>query len=282
VIARGIPLPTSFAFAPGGKVFVGAADRDRGGPRAGVYLIGARATARRVLSVPTGAAVAWWAGRLLVATSGHLAAYPGFDGAFAKESLLLTGLPAWVNAVAVGPGGRIWITIGGDCDSCAPTANFAGTVLELQPDGGEPTIVARRLRQPYGLAFPPGSPTPLVTAVGQDDLGVAAPPDAIVRATPDADFGFPGCNWADPATCSGFTAPVVLLAPHTTPTGIAVIGPTAYIGAYGPRSLLRMAVAGSKPAPFVTGFPSPVVAVGANHGHLYVGVESGTIYRIDP
>lgn len=286
VIARSIPLPTSFAFAPGGRVFVGAADKDRGGPRGGVYLLGPNQSSRRVVSVPTGAAATWSAGRLFVATSGHVDVYSAFNGrAFARRSTVLTGLPTWVNGVAAGPDGRIWVTIGGDCDNCVASAKLAQMVISVAPEGGdEPRIVARRLRQPYGIAFPPGSSVPLVTVVGQDDLGSNPPPDAIVRAAPGSDFGFPTCNWATGSSCASFTKPFTLLEPHTTPTGIAVIGATAYIGTYGSQAILRMPLTGSssKPKPFVTGFSSAVIAVGAHRGRLYVGTLSGTIYRIDP
>ena len=286
VIARGIPLPTSFAFTPGGKVFVGAADQDCGsygcGPRGGVYLLRPKASARRVVSVETGAAVTWSAGRLFVATSGRVDVHAGFNGrTFARRSTVLTGLPTWVNGIAAGPSGRIWVTVGGDCDHCVPTAKLAQAVISIAPDGGEPTIVARRLRQPYGIAFPARSSVPLVTVVGQDNLGSDPPPDAIVRATPGSDFGFPTCNWADGSACAGFAKPLALLKPHSTPTGIAVIGGTAYIGTYGSQAILRMPVAGSNPKPFVNGFSSGVVAVGAYGGRLYVGTLSGTIYRVD-
>ena len=150
----------------------------------------------------------------------------------------------------------------------------------MPADGGPPTVIARRLRQPYGIAFPAGSSVPLVTAVGQDNLGEDAPPDAIVRATAGADFGFPRCNWTRRSSCAPFTKPAALLLPHTTPTGIAVIGANAYVGTYGYNSVLRMPVKGSKPTSFLTDFPSPVVAVGANRGELYVGTVAGTIYRV--
>lgn len=289
VIARGIPLPTSFAFAPGGRVFVGAADNDCGsygcGPRGGVYLLGRQGSSRRVVRVATGAAVTWSAGRLFIATSGHVDAYSDFNGrTFARRSVVLTGLPTWVNGIAAGPDGRIWVTMGGDCDSCVPTAKLAQMVISVAPEGGEPTVVARRLRQPYGIAFPARSSVPLVTGVGQDDLGDNPPPDAIVRAEPGSDFGFPNCNWSTRSACARFAKPLALLDPHTTPTGIAVIGTTAYVGTYGSRVVLRMPVAGSnpEPRPFITGFSSPVVAVGAFRDRLYVGTLSGTIYRIDP
>ena len=103
-----------------------------------------------------------------------------------------------------------------------------------------------------------------MTAVGQDNLGEDAPPDAVVRATAGADFGFPICNWTKRSSCAPFTKPAALLRPHTTPTGIAVIGANAFVGTYGYNSVLRMPVKGSQPKPFLTDFPSPVVAVGAN------------------
>jgi glucose/arabinose dehydrogenase len=287
VIARGIPLPTSFAFAPGGRVFVGAAGKACGnvgcGPRGGVYLLRPKAAARQVLTVSTGAAVAWSAGRLFVATRGRLDSYSDFDGlTFSGPTTLLSGLPNWVNGVAAGPGGRIWVAMGGDCDTCAATAELAQAVVAVPPDGGAPTVVARRLRQPYGIAFPAGSSVPFVTAVGQDNLGEDAPPDAIVRATAGADFGFPMCNWTRRSSCASFTRPTALLLPHTTPTGIAVIGADAFVGTYGYNSVLRMPLKGSQPKPFLTAFPSPVVAVGANRGDLYVGTVAGTIYRVRP
>ena len=160
VIARGIPLPTSFAFVPGGRVLVGAAGKACGnvgcGPRGGVYLLRPKAAARHVLTVTTGAAVTWAAGRLFVATRGRVDTYSDFDGqTLSAPTTLLSGLPNWVNGVAAGPGGRIWVAMGGDCDTCAATA-------EAGPGGrsGPAPMAARRRSSRGACASRTGSRSP--------------------------------------------------------------------------------------------------------------------------
>jgi glucose/arabinose dehydrogenase len=111
----------------------------------------------------------------------------------------------------------------------------AGRVVSFRPDGKQAKVVAAGLRNPYGLAFIPGTHRLLITDNARDDLGAFRPPDELDLADLDAPtrphFGFPRC----PSTCSG---PVAKLPPHASSDGLAVKpGPNgstiAYIAEFG-------------------------------------------------
>jgi glucose/arabinose dehydrogenase len=108
-------------------------------------------------------------------------------------------------------------------------------VVSFGPDGKGTKVVATGLRNPYGMAFIPGTRRLLMTDNGRDDLGPSGPPDELNLADLDApsvpNFGFPTC----PATC---LSPVAELPPHSSSDGLAVkAGPDgstiAYVAAFG-------------------------------------------------
>ena len=54
-------------------------------------------------------------------------------------------------------------------------------------------VVAKGMRQPWQLAYVPGHSSPLVSDLGQENLGKRTPPDYVVEVKPGANFGFPSC-----------------------------------------------------------------------------------------
>jgi len=105
--------------------------------------------------------------------------------------------------------------------------NAAATVISFDPDArpARPRIEARGLRNPFGLAFIPGTADLLVTDNGRDDLGLRRPPDEVnlVRtAGPATNHGFPGCWGQGGPACRGTAAALVRTAPHASTDGIAV------------------------------------------------------------
>jgi hypothetical protein len=67
--------------------------------------------------------------------------------------------------------------------------------------------------------------------------------------------------------------------------GISSIGKALYIALYtgigksGPE-VVKIATAGGRATPFVTGFSSPIIGLAVEGGYLYIGEQSGTIYRV--
>jgi glucose/arabinose dehydrogenase len=277
-------VPAAIAFSPSGTTFVGSANVEDGSkPNDGVYVIERAGRARKVVSRPSVLGVAWARGSLLVASPGRVEAFSGWNGVrFSRATTVLSGLPNGIGGMAVGPDGRVYLGIDAGCDDCTPTSPLGGTVVSFTPSGGDLRVVARGLRKPFALAFPRGARAPVVTVVGQDDLGPKEPPEIVVRAVPGADFGWPACTWVDANACAGRPKPLVYLPAHSTPTGIAAIGTRLYIGLFVTRSVVTVGAGGGRVTSLITDLPNPVVALAARRGALFVGIDKGVIYRVTP
>ena len=88
-------------------------------------------------------------------------------------------------------------------------------MLSLRPDGSDLRVVARGLRNPYGLAVQPGTGRLYASVNGQDELGTKTDPEPaemVVVVKPGAFYGWPRC-WPNARTlrlsgsCGGVTRP---------------------------------------------------------------------------
>jgi glucose/arabinose dehydrogenase len=125
-----------------------------------------------------------------------------------------------MDSIVPGPDGRLYVGVGSVYDNKAP----AGRVVSFRPDGRGLRTEATGLRNPYGLAFVPGTSILLVTDNGRDDQGLRVPPEELNRfdtAGGLAHFGFPSCNGSRGA-CAGTIRPLVELPPHASSDGLAV------------------------------------------------------------
>lgn len=284
-LARGLPLPTGIAVGKG-NVFVAAFGSEDGKTPGGIFRLGAGPATKVANGMFIG--IAWKGGTLYAGTVGPkgstLLALTGWNGhSFTSRKTLRRSAVAFTG-LAIGPDGRLYA--GGStesCDLCRQKHAHSQTVLSMRLDGSDLQVVARGLRQPFGLTFAKGVSQPFVTVEGQDNLGKKQPPDYVVLARNGEDYGFKRCNWSKPAACTGYAKPLALLPAHSSPTGIAAVGTQLYIGMFngtrGP-AVWRLPVAGGSWQEVVSGFPAPVVAVGASGRNLYVGDLTGTVYRI--
>src|SRR5205807_9396389 len=107
---------------------------------------------------------------------------------FRRRRTVLSGLPVGqhsLDSIARGPGGRLFLGIGSRRDA-GGASGLSASVISFSPRGRRRVRVeARGLRNPYGLAFVPGTADLLVTDNGRDDLGLFRPPDEVnlVRVT---------------------------------------------------------------------------------------------------
>jgi len=285
VLARGIPLPAGIAIGKG-TVFVAAFGSEDGKTPGGLYrLAGGRATK---LADGMYIGLTWRAGTLYAGSLGRrgseIVAFRGWNGERFATRKVLRRSPVGFTGLAVGPDGRLYA--GGateDCDLCKQKHAHSQTVMSMRLDGSDLRVVARGLRQPFGLAFVRGVRQPFVTVEGPENLGPKNPPDYVVRARSGEDYGFRRCNWSKPAACAGFAKPLALLPAHSSPTGIAAVGSQLYLGMFngtrGP-AVWRLPAAGGAWREVMSGFPAPVVAVAASGKDLYVGDLTGSVYRI--
>jgi glucose/arabinose dehydrogenase len=248
----------------------------------------------------------WHRDELYVSSTGRVDAYGGLTGfRFTRRRNVIRDLPSGSHqndAVAVGPDGRLYLGIGSMCNACPPTHPYEAAIISFLPSGKGVRVVARGLRNPYGLAFIPGRGVLLATENGRDDLGRDAPPDELNVIVPGRRYGYPDCWHQGGPACIGVSSPLVGLPPHASADGIAVInrtwgaryGTSAFIAQFGSSSLprtghdlVRVALTRlpdgrwrGRTSVFATGFTNPLAVVAAPQGLLVGDWTTGTIYRL--
>ncbi len=301
-VAAGLNTPTSFAFGDG-QVFEGDGGLPKGG---GVYVLKGGAGVKLAGSPAFVAGVAWHQGALYVsggtptsktAATFTIQKWSGWNGtAFAKRTTIYTGSKKFqgFNGIAFGPDGRLYVGVdvgllNGNDHGPATTSPYLYDVLSMTANGKGLKVFAKGIRQPWQIAFAPGSKNPLVSALSQDKPAKLNPADFVLRVHQGDDYGFPACTWKTVAPCKGFAKPFKTFTPHTDIMGLAIIGKTLYMtsfaspGGKGPGGeVLSMPLSGGKVTPVLTGFPAPTVGLGANAGTLYVGEVTGQVFSIKP
>lgn len=299
-----VTRPSAMTVDPSGRLWVATADGSDA--RTGtISLVGVRGAAARavITKLKTPLGLLWFRNELYVSSTGRVDAYAGFAaGRFKTSRKVLGGLPSGLhqnNAIVDGPDGRLYLGLGSPCDACVPKDRRQATVLSFRPDGGDVKVVARGLRNPYGLAFVPGTSTLLITENGRDDLGVKQPPDELNRLVlggPVPNFGYPKCWGQGGAPCAGTTPAFTKLPPHASSDGITVItkgpgafgGSAAYIAQYGSsfkpptgHDVVRVDVSTGASRSFAQGFANPLSVASTPEGALLVGdFGRNTIYQL--
>jgi glucose/arabinose dehydrogenase len=303
LVASGLQTPTSFA-AGGGKVFEG----DGGGssskvPNGGVYLLSGGKGIKLPGSPNFVSGLAWHKGALYVAggtftkkgPKWQVQRWSAFNGtSFAKRKAIWTAPKGFdgTNGIAFAPNGRLLLGVdlgltNGNDHGPAKTP-FVYSILSMKANGGGVRVFARGMRQPWQMAFPKGSSSPLVSNLGQDKPRDTKAPDSILRVKQGDDYGFPKCNFTSKKACKGFSKPFKLLPPHTDIMGMAIIGKRLYMTSFtgttgrGAGEVLSMPLKGGKLKPVVTGFVAPTVGLGTDGRSLYIGELTGQAFKVTP
>ena len=283
VYASGLDHPTAMSFGPRGRVYV---SEDVGRI---VSVVRGTTTPRpfaRGLTVPLGLL---WRGRTLyVSESGKVEALRG-----GRRRAVVTGLPFkehQQDAIVAGPDGRLYLGSGSTCNACKERDPRSAAILSFRPDGSDLRIVARGLRNPYGLLFV--GKALYATVNGRDDLGDGEPADSLVRVRRGADYGWPDC-WPGYALrrltgrCSGVTPPVAYLEPHSSADGIALWRGDLFVAEWGEylsakhgRVVVR--IVHGRATTFASGFQHPLALAVDPGGELLVADWGrGVIYAIE-
>ncbi|MFL5843169.1 MAG: PQQ-dependent sugar dehydrogenase [Solirubrobacteraceae bacterium] len=244
----GVPYPTNIAFDPAGGVWITSS---AGGDQAtdGVWYAprGARRARHVIKGIHLVLGLTWYRGVLYVShaptpSTGRVSAYAKFShGRFSSRRVVIPKLRIGLHAVdTIVPGfdNRLYVGAG----SVSDHSGYPGRVVSVHPDGSGLRREAVGLRNPYGLAFVPGTSRLLVTDNGRDDLGPFRPPEELNVfdvAGGTVDFGFPGCFNQGGAACRGKIGALVQLPAHASADGLAVTedwaggGLTAFIAQNG-------------------------------------------------
>jgi glucose/arabinose dehydrogenase len=136
--------------------------------------------------------------------------------------------------IRFGPDGWLYVPVGAPCNVCARRDPRFASILRMRPDGTEPEVFARGVRNSVGFDWHPVTHELWFTDNGRDNLGDDLPPDELNRAPRSGlHFGFPYChggNITDPefgaqGSCDDFTPPAMRLGPH-----VAALGMRFYTG----------------------------------------------------
>jgi glucose/arabinose dehydrogenase len=305
--ANGLTQPTAMAYGPDGRIYV----TQTGGTLVAIR----RGTTRprvlvRKLRTPLGLV---WRGRtLFVSEQGLLERLTLRGGRLVGRHVVFKGLPFGRHQqdnVVFGRDGRLYWGSGSTCDACREHNARSATILSLQPDGSDLRIYARGLRNPYGLAFHPGTGRLYASVNGQDELGTARDPEPaemVVVVRRGAFYGWPRC-WPNARTlrlsgrCRGVTKPAAYLEPHSSADGIAFYTGRSfarryrgnlfvaewgeYLHAHFGRRVVRLELrpdgTARRVTVFASGFAHPLALLVDHRGGLLVADWGrGTVYRI--
>jgi glucose/arabinose dehydrogenase len=293
VYARGLERPTALAWGPGGVLYA----TQEGGA---VVRVKPRKAIAKGFATPLG--LAWDGGRLFVSAQGTL-----WRIERGRRRAIVSKLPFGRHQQdnVVVQRGRLYFGSGSTCDACSEKNRLSATVLSVRPDGTDLRVVARGLRNPFGLAVDRATGRLYASVNERDDLGPAEPAETVVEIRPGRRFGWPAC-WPSyrrkrlVGACRGVTKPLAYLEPHSSADGLAVYRGDAfgeafdgnlfvtewgeYLSRRRGRKLTRVVLRPGRPAhvtTFASGFEHPIaVTVDPDGALLVADYGRGVVYRI--
>ena len=296
VFASGLYQPTAIAVGPDHRVYVAQSN--------GVIAVMAK---QGITTVASGYGVilglAWYGHKLYVSSTGEVSTLtPSKNYTQFNSRVIVSGLPTGKhqNDGLAFHGGWMYLGVGSTCNACQESDRRSATIMRFHPDGSHPQIFARGLRNPYGLAFYPGTATLYATDNGRDDYGNSVP-DELNRIVAGGNYGWPDCWGSNSGShCKGTIPPVATFEPHSSADGLvfysAKVFPKRYRGDafvaewgdsvnnLGTGHILKdvhwvhgRAIVST----FATGFANPLaVAIAPNNSLLVADFGSGIIWRI--
>jgi glucose/arabinose dehydrogenase len=198
VFARDLPGARMMALAPDGAVLL---TRSKKGD---VYALrdvdgdGAAERRVRVLSGLDGVhGVAVHEGRVYLSTPTRLLVSDLAKGGALGEPTSLAPLPKGGQhprrSLAVGPDGRLYVSVGSTCNACVEDDPEHATILRMALDGSGREIFARGLRNTIGFDFHPETDELWGMDHGSDHRGDDQPPEELNGVQRGKDYGWP---WA--------------------------------------------------------------------------------------
>jgi len=296
VAAEGLRRVRFMAVAPDGRLFVTDMYNRTDNSRGRVYVLeGFDPRTKRFAKVATyldklrnpnsvafytdPAGVHW----LYVALTDKLVRYrytPGSTKAAGEPQVVAT-FPAYgldykyggwhlTRTIAVGPNGKVYVSVGSSCNACEEKEAIRATVVEMEPDGSKQRFFATGLRNAVGLKF--AGATLFATNMGSDHLGDHAPADTLYALKDGADYGWPQCYEtkgviredakfaSKPKRCAAVPKSAAAFPAHASPLGLERFEDGFLVALHGSSKKrlnhgYRVAlVRGGKVEDFMTGF----------------------------
>ncbi len=122
----------------------------------------------------------------------------------------------------------LFVSIGSSCNVCNEGDERRAAIMRYDPDGSDPRVFARGLRNAVGITFRPNTVELWATNNGRDFLGDDLPPDAIYLIQESGDYGWPRCHvgriidpeFGSSGACENVIPPVVEIQAHSAPLGL--------------------------------------------------------------
>lgn len=223
-----VPRPTAFAFDDTGRMYVTSQDEH-------VYLVtdpnhDGRADNISVFAsgyeFALGVAVRSSTGEVYVSHQGVISVLRDTNGdnEADQETILAGDLPFGVHQndnLEFGPDGWLYIGVGSTCDACKDTNTLSASILRIHPDTRDREVFATGLRNPYDIAFQPGTGELFGTDNGRDDLGMDEPHEELNHIVQGGNYGYPDCwDQADQPGCENTIPAIAFFEAHSSADGI--------------------------------------------------------------
>ncbi len=133
--------------------------------------------------------------------------------------------------IAWGPDNRLYVSIGSTCDVCVEENELHGTIISMNPDGSDQTIIARGLRNAVFFDWSYVDGKMYATDMGRDQLGDNLPPEEVNIITEGSHYGWPYCygdrirdeRFPGEFDCATTVPPHIELPAHIAPLDLAFV-----------------------------------------------------------
>ena len=142
--------------------------------------------------------------------------------------------------VAVGPDGKLYVSVGSSCDVCVEDTPLRAAILRMNPDGSGLEVFASGLRNTVGFDWRPGTRELWGADMGRNNLGQDKVADELDRIEQGKSYGWPYCyddnvpnpEFNDPAKCATTLTPALKFPPHWAPLGFTFVNTPAWPPSY--------------------------------------------------
>jgi glucose/arabinose dehydrogenase len=233
-LATDLPKARHMVMGEQGTLFVGSMAGKVYALRIVKGVVTQQHTVLRGLTDPSG--VAFRNGALYVADRTRIVRFQNIETRLdnpGPPEVVIDGLPDKArhdaHAMAFGPDGKLYVSVGSPCDVCEAKNDEYGVIVRVNSDGSGKEVVARGIRNSVGFDWHPQTKALWFTENGQDALGLQKPNDELNHVTKVGEhFGFPYCHDKDISdaefgrkrACGEFTPPAFGLEPHVAALGM--------------------------------------------------------------